>query len=82
MGKVTIMFSRIIINPEICHGKPVIKGTRVLVSNILASLAAGETMETIISEYPNINEDDIHEALLFGSELSSFESHPYDIKVS
>jgi uncharacterized protein (DUF433 family) len=80
--RANIMFSRITINPEICHGKPVIKGTRVLVSNILASLAAGETADSIMKDYPNITGDDIQEALLFGSELSSFESHPYDIKVS
>ncbi len=76
------MFSRITINPDICHGKPVIKGTRVLVSNILASLAAGESTDSIIRDYPSITKDDIHEALAFGSELSNFESHSYDIKVS
>ena len=53
------MNSRISINPNICHGKPVITGTRVLVSNILGALAAGETQDEIIEDYPNITEEDI-----------------------
>ena len=73
---------RIIIDPNICHGKPVIKGTRVLVSNILGALASGETFEQIIEDYPNISKDDILATLSFGSNLSNFESYPYDVKVS
>jgi uncharacterized protein (DUF433 family) len=73
---------RIIIDPNICHGKPVIKGTRVLVSNILGALASGETFEQIIADYPNISKDDILATLSFGSNLSNFESFPYDVKVS
>ncbi len=69
---------QISIDPNICHGKPVIKGTRVLVSNILASLAAGESNAEIISNYPNIIEGDIKAALQFGSELAQFESFPYE----
>jgi len=73
---------RIIIDPNICHGKPVIKGTRVLVSNILGALASGETFEQIIEDYPSITKDDILATLSFGSNLSNFESFPYDVKVS
>lgn len=76
------MHNRISINPSICHGKPVIKGTRVLVSNILSSLASGESYEEIIKDYPNISKEDILATLSFSSNLSNFESYPYDIKVS
>lgn len=72
------MNSRISINPSICHGKPVIAGTRVLVSNILASLAAGESTAEILENYPSLTEKDIRAALEFGSELAQFESLPYD----
>ncbi len=58
---------RISISPNICHGKPVIKGTRVLVSNILGALSTGETIEQIIEDYPNITRDDIYAALEFES---------------
>lgn len=72
------MNSRISINPNICHGKPAIAGTRVLVSNILASLAAGESTTAILENYPSITEEDIRAALEFGSELAQFESLPYE----
>lgn len=72
------MNTRISINPEICHGKPVIAGTRVLVSNILASLAAGESAEDIFENYPGLTPEDIRAALEFGSELAQFESLPYE----
>ena len=73
---------RIIIDPNICHGKPVVKGTRVLVSNILGALASGQTYEQIIEDYAHISKDDILASLSFGSNLSNFESYPYDVKVS
>ena len=66
------MNPRISINPSVCHGKPVIKNTRVLVSNILSDLAQGEAFSEIIANYPSITEDDIKAALLFGGELTSF----------
>ena len=48
------MHARIEINPSICHGKPVIKGTRVLVANILGALAGGDSIEDVLEDYPNI----------------------------
>jgi len=71
------MNKRISINPNVCHGKPVIKGTRVLVSNILGSLASGESIDEILEDYPNISKKDISAALEFGSELSTFETYSY-----
>ena len=72
------MNSRINIDPNICHGKPVIKGTRVLVSNILSALASGESIEEVLEDYPNIKKEDIYAALAFGSEATRFEHHQYD----
>ena len=71
------MNSRISINPNVCHGKPVINGTRVLVTNILGSLAAGESVEKILSDYPNITKADISAALEIGSQLTNFETYSY-----
>ncbi|MEK6794839.1 MAG: DUF433 domain-containing protein [Spirochaetota bacterium] len=68
------MDARITVDPAICHGKPVISNTRVLVSNILAELAAGKGTADIIRNYPNITEDDIRACLRFGSELAQFET--------
>jgi uncharacterized protein (DUF433 family) len=72
------MNNRISIKPDICHGKPVLRKTRVLVSNILSDLAEGQSYEQIIENYPNITEKDIKAALEFGSELASFESLPLE----
>jgi uncharacterized protein (DUF433 family) len=68
------MNKRISIDPSVCHGKPVIKNTRVLVSNILSDLAAGQTYEEIFENYPNITKNDIKAALEFGSQLAQFET--------
>jgi uncharacterized protein (DUF433 family) len=70
------MNSRIEINPSICHGKPVVKNTRVLVSNILADLANGCSYEKITDNYPNVTKDDIKAVLEFSSELTQFEEIP------
>ena len=76
------MIDKIEINPKICHGKPIIKGTRVIVSNILGALASGDSVEEILNDYPNITQEDIFAALEFASLLSNFETYPYKAKVS
>ena len=73
------MSDRISINPNVCHGKPTIEGTRVLVANILGALASGDTFQEILEDYPNITAEDIKAALAFSSELSSFETRPYQL---
>ena len=72
------MNNRIQINSQICHGKPVIRGTRVLVSTILGALGAGDSTEAVLADYPNITLEDIQAALAFGGELSRFEEGPYE----
>ncbi len=72
------MNSRISIDAHVCHGKPVIRNTRVLVSNILADLAAGLPTDQIIKNYPGVKNEDIKAALEFGSQLAQFEGLPYD----
>lgn len=57
------MNNRIHISPNSCHGKPIIKGTRVLVNNILGALSAGDTIEQILEDYPNISREDVYAAI-------------------
>ena len=59
---------RIVIDPAIHHGEPCIKSTRVLVSVIVGSVAAGDTPEQIIDAWPEITGDDIKAALKFAAE--------------
>jgi uncharacterized protein (DUF433 family) len=58
---------RIEINSLICSGKPVIKGTRIIVSDLLSQLSAGETFEELKHGYVGLTDDDIHAALEFAA---------------
>ena len=60
---------RISIDPQVCHGKPCIKGTRVMVSVVIDNLAAGESHEAIAQGY-NIDAEDIQAALRYAAELA------------
>lgn len=64
-------FERISSDPEVCHGKVCIKGTRVLVSVILDNLAEGATNSEILEDYPSITEEDIRAAIRYASYLTS-----------
>lgn len=72
------MNDRVSIDARVCHGKPVIRGTRVLVSTILGALAGGDSIEDVLEDYANITEDDVRAALEFAGELSRFEETPYE----
>ena len=61
---------RISVDPQICHGKVCIKGTRIMVSVILENLAAGESVEAILRGYPTLTADDIQAALGYAAELA------------
>jgi len=61
---------RISIDPNVCHGKPCIKGTRIWVSLIVDNLAAGSSEEDILKAYPSLNRDDIRAALAYAAEMA------------
>ena len=62
--------SRISVDPEVCHGKPCIRGTRIIVSVVLDYLKGGETMETILRQYPTLAAEDIRAALGYAAWLA------------
>ncbi len=62
--------NRIAADPKICHGKPCIRGTRILVSVILDNLAAGLTVKEIIAEYPELKSEDVKAAIAYAAELA------------
>lgn len=66
----TSPLDRISIDPNVCFGKPCIKGTRIWVSLILDFLAAGETQEEILADYPQLTADDIRAAIAYGAEVA------------
>ena len=70
------MNERIIIDPEIQHGKPVIRGTRVPITRIVGGFAGGMTKEEIMREY-EVTEEDIWAAFSYATELIEAEGfHP------
>ena len=66
------LLNRISINPEICFGKPCIKGTRIWVSLILDMLADGITFKVLLEEFPSLKEEDIKAAIAYGLENQNF----------
>ena len=68
------MNDRIVIDPRICHGKPVIRGTRMPVAHVVGSLAGGMSFEEVAQEY-GLTHDDIRAALKFAGELVDQEEH-------
>jgi len=64
---------RISVNPRVCHGKPCIKGTRIMVSVILDYLKTGESTETILKEYPTLKREDVSAALAYAAWLAHAE---------
>ena len=63
---------RITINPEICNGKPVIRGMRITVNTVLEYLAAVETVDNILNAYPILEKEDIKACLELASKITGY----------
>ncbi len=61
------MNARITINPEICNGKPIIRGMRITVKTVLDFLASGESAENLLQAYPFLEREDILACLNYAS---------------
>ncbi len=69
------VFERISSDPDICHGKPCIKGTRIPVYLILSLIADGEDTESIIRNYPSITDSAIKTAIKYAAKLCEYEAY-------
>ena len=70
---------RITSDPEICHGKACIKGTRIMVSVVLDNLAAQISEEEILQNYPTLKREDIQAALAYAAALAKEEIVPLPV---
>ena len=61
------LLSRITITPDICHGKPVIRGLRYPVESMLEHLAAGDSIDDLLVEFPDLERDDLLACLEFAA---------------
>jgi uncharacterized protein (DUF433 family) len=66
----TALLSRITMAPEICHGKPCLRGLRYPVEFVLELLSSGMTIDEILADYEDLERDDILAALAFATRLS------------
>jgi uncharacterized protein (DUF433 family) len=64
------LLARISINPNVCFGKPCVRGHRIWVALVLDLLAAGWSVEQVLEEYPGLTEADIRACIAYGAEMS------------
>ena len=63
------MSERIVINPEICNGRPVVRGTRITAQTVLEFLAAGDSVEDVLEEYPTLTRADVQACLDYAARV-------------
>jgi len=64
------LVERIFVNPDVCFGKPCIKGTRIWVSLVLDMIADGMTFDEILKEYPQLKIEDIRAVMAYAAEMT------------
>lgn len=70
---------RISIDPNVCHGKPCIKGTRIMVWIIVDCLASGDSVEEVLAAYPSLTREDVQAALAYAAEMTRERVIPVEV---
>lgn len=70
----TDLLQRITVDPAVCHGKPCIRGKRYPVEAMLEYLAGGDSVETILAEFPDLEREDVLACMAFASRALSIQS--------
>ncbi len=73
------LLKRISVDPQICHGKPCVRGTRIMVWQVVQFLANGDSPEAILAAYPSLTREDIQACLAFAAELTRERVLPIDV---
>ncbi len=68
------LINRITINPDVCHGKPTIRGLRYPVENMLELMASGMSTEELLSDYPDLQKEDFLACLEYAAKLTQVKS--------
>lgn len=68
------LIQRITVNPDICHGKPTVRGLRYPVVNVLELLASNMTQDEILTDYPDLEKEDLQACLLFAARIVDVKS--------
>jgi uncharacterized protein (DUF433 family) len=75
------LLERIVVNPKIMGGKPIVKGTRITVEQVLKMLAQGLTTKDILKDYPHLSKDDVAAVLLYAAKVTG-EEEIYPVTVT
>lgn len=75
--KFTYLDGRITIDPDLCNGRPTIRGKRITVQTIMEFLGAGDNEDEILNQYPSLEKADIQACLLFAGQLMN---HKYTLQ--
>jgi uncharacterized protein (DUF433 family) len=75
------LLERIVINPKIMGGKPIVLGTRITVEQVLKLLAQGLSVKDILKDYPHLTEDDVSAVLLYSAKAAG-EEEIYPVTVT
>ncbi len=71
------LVARTTLDPAVCHGKPTVRGSRLLVATVLELLSAGTTLAELQEDYPNLEEGDVRNCLAYATRLVNFQFIPY-----
>ena len=74
------LLERITTKPDVCNGKPTVRGMRITVETILQYLSAGDSMEAILESYPFLEKEDIQACIAFA--LKNLSSYKNDIQLA
>ena len=69
------MKTQIVIDPNVCNGRPIIQGTRITAQTILEFLGAGDSIEDILESYPSLTKEDILACFQYSSKLLANQFH-------
>ena len=75
-----MMYDRITFDPQVMDGRACIRGMRIPVSLVVKLVANGMTPEQILHEYPDLEADDIYQALQYAADLVDEELHPFALQ--
>ena len=67
---VNALLDRIVTDPNVCFGKPTVRGTRIWVGLVLDLLASGMTVDEVLADYPSLTVEDVRACLAYGARLS------------
>lgn len=65
------LLERVVVDPQVCFGKPTIRGTRIWVGLVLGFLADSMTVEEIVADYPQLSSLDVRACLAYGAQLAT-----------